>query len=113
VALRVPVVDDPLGFRRLTRLLLAAGDSAVVRGVANGLDALVQAALLHPDVVLLPDLDGFAAAERLADLPRFPAVVLVSGEIWAELGRRPDIAPEREFLPEEELTLDWFTTLAG
>lgn len=39
--------------------------------------------MLHPEVVVLdiqlPDLDGLAVAERLAEAPDPPAVVLVSG----------------------------------
>jgi DNA-binding NarL/FixJ family response regulator len=117
VALRVLVVDDHPGFRRLARLLLAAGGYAVVGEAADGGGALAQASLMRPDVVLLdvmlPDLDGFAVAERLADLPAHPVVVLVSGRTRTELGRRLDTAPVRGFLPKDQLTLEAFAALTG
>ncbi len=109
VALRVLVVDDHAGFRRLVRRLLMAGGYEVVGLAAGGAEAVRQAALLRPDLVLLdvllPDLDGFGVAERLAGLADPPVVVLVSSRTRVELGARLDSAPVRGFLPKEELTL--------
>lgn len=109
VALRVLVVDDHLGFRQLARRLLMAGGYEVVGLAAGGAEAVRQAALLRPDLVLLdvllPDLDGFGVAERLAGLAYPPVVVLVSSRTRVELGARLDTAPVRGFLPKEELTL--------
>jgi CheY-like chemotaxis protein len=117
VALRVLVVDDHPGFRRLACLLLAAGGYVVAGEAADGGGALAKAALLRPDVVLLdvmlPDLDGFTVAERLAALPARPVVVLVSGRTGTELGRRLDTAPVRGFLPKDQLTLEAFAALTG
>ncbi|MDQ3974333.1 MAG: response regulator [Actinomycetota bacterium] len=109
MALRVLVVDDHAGFRRLAQRLLMAGGYDVVGLAADGADALNQAALLRPDLVLLdvllPDLDGFGVAERLAGLAEPPVVVLVSSRTRVELGSRLDEAPVRGFLSKEELTL--------
>jgi two-component system nitrate/nitrite response regulator NarL len=109
VALRVLVVDDHAGFRRLARRLLIAGGYEVVGLAAGGADAVHQAALLRPDLVLLdvllPDLDGFGVAERLAGLADPPIVVLVSSRTRAELGAWLDTAQVRGFLPKAELTL--------
>jgi DNA-binding NarL/FixJ family response regulator len=109
VALRVLVVDDHAGFRRLVRRLLVAGGYEVVGVAADGTDAMRQAALLRPDLVLLdvllPDLDGFGVAERLAGFTDPPVVVLVSSRTRIEFGARLDTAPVRGFLPKEELTL--------
>jgi two-component system nitrate/nitrite response regulator NarL len=109
VALRVLVVDDHAGFRQLARCLLIAGGYEVVGLAAGGAEAVRQAALLRPDLVLLdvllPDLDGFWVAEQLAGLADPPVVVLVSSRTRVELGARLDTAPVRGFLPKDELTL--------
>ncbi len=86
-----------------------AGGYDVVGLAADGAEALTQAVLLRPDVVLLdvllPDVDGFGVAERLAGLAEPPVVVLVSSRTRTELGSRLDDAPVRGFLCKEELTL--------
>jgi DNA-binding NarL/FixJ family response regulator len=111
VALRVLVVDDHASFRRLAQrlLVLVAGGYEVVGLAAGGAEAVRQAVLLQPDLVLLdvllPDLDGFGVAERLASLANPPVVVLLSSRTQIELGARLDTAPVRGFLPKEELTL--------
>jgi DNA-binding NarL/FixJ family response regulator len=93
----------------MTRRLLTAGGYEVVGLAASGADAVYQAAVLRPDLVLLdvllPDLDGFAVAEQLAGLADPPIVVLVSSRTRAELGARLDTAPARGFLSKDELTL--------
>jgi len=83
---RVLLVDDHAGFRATARRLLESEGWSVVGEAADGVSALASAARLRPDLVLLdiglPDLDGFAVAERLvgADTARAgaPDVVLIS-----------------------------------
>ena len=79
---RVLIVDDHDGFRASARALLEAEGFAVVGEAADGIGALAAVERLRPDVVLLdvqlPDLDGFAVAERLAAAPDPPRVVLIS-----------------------------------
>ncbi len=69
-------------FRVLARAVLEAGGYTIAGEAADGESALRTAAAVDPDIVLLdiqlPGTDGFAVAERLAQLPRPPAVVLVS-----------------------------------
>jgi DNA-binding NarL/FixJ family response regulator len=115
VALRVLVVDDHPGFRRLASLLLAAGGYHVVGDAGDGASAVAQAAVLEPDVVildvLLPDVDGFAVAEGLTKLPRRPSVVLVSSRSRTDFGSRLDTAPVLGFVPKDEFSLDTFAAL--
>jgi two-component system nitrate/nitrite response regulator NarL len=89
--------------------LLVAGGYEVVGMAADGAQAVHQATLLRPDLVLLdvllPDLDGFGVAEELAGLADPPVVVLLSSRSRTELGSRLDTAPVCGFLPKEELTL--------
>ncbi len=70
VASRVLVVDDHATFRAAARRLLAHAGYDVVGEAPDGAQALVLAGELTPELVLLdvhlPDMSGFAVAERLA-----------------------------------------------
>jgi DNA-binding NarL/FixJ family response regulator len=73
-AIRVLIADDQALVRAGFRSLLdRAADIEVVGEAVDGADAVVQARLLRPDVVLMdvrmPVLDGIAATERLAADP--------------------------------------------
>ena len=69
--IRVLIADDNAVIRQGVRALLTAGadDIEVVGEASNGREAIEQAELLDPDVVLLdirmPVMDGVKAAERL------------------------------------------------
>ncbi len=62
----VLIVDDHDDFRESAGDLLDAEGFAVLGGAPDGSTAVVEAARLQPDVVLLdvqlPDVDGFAGA---------------------------------------------------
>lgn len=81
---RVLVVDDHAGFRATVRRVLEADGWSVVGEAADGASAIAVAQRLDPDVVLLdiglPDEDGFAIAERLADLVAARIVLTSSRE---------------------------------
>ena len=70
---RCLVVDDHAGFRAAARRLLESEGWIVVGEAADGAAALMAAASLRPDMVLLdiglPDIDGFEVAEGLAGSP--------------------------------------------
>jgi DNA-binding NarL/FixJ family response regulator len=76
------VIDDHGGFRATARRMLERDGWTVVGEAADGRSGLAAAAELAPDVVLLdiglPDIDGFAVAERLATSASATAVVLIS-----------------------------------
>lgn len=104
----VLIVDDHPDFRASASSLLEAEGFDVVGGVADGASALAAVERLRPEVVLLdvqlPDLDGFAVAERLAAAPDPPRVVLISSREAAAYGPRLDTAPARGFLAKRELS---------
>jgi DNA-binding NarL/FixJ family response regulator len=104
----VLIVDDHDDFRVSARALLEAEGFAVVGEAADGDAALEAVAALRPAVVLLdvqlPGLDGLAVAERLAEGPDPPAVVLISSRDAAAYGPRLDRASARGFIAKGELS---------
>ena len=77
--IRVLVIDDELQIRRfLTGSLSAHGYH--VQAVESGQQALREAPVFHPDVVLLdlslPDLDGIEILRRLREWSATPVIVL-------------------------------------
>jgi DNA-binding NarL/FixJ family response regulator len=89
---RVLIADDHDGFRAAARRLLSDAGFRVVGEAADGHEAIREAGVLRPSLVVLdvrlPDLDGFEVARRLLALPAAPAVVLVSTREAADYGRR-------------------------
>lgn len=76
------IVDDHAAFRSTARALLECDGWNVVGEAGDGTSGLTAARTLKPDVVLLdvrlPDIDGFAVAERLAADGGGPAVIVTS-----------------------------------
>jgi DNA-binding NarL/FixJ family response regulator len=104
----VLIVDDHDAFRDAASALLEAEGFSVVGQAAGGREALARAEQLRPQVVLLdiqlPDLDGFAVAERLSAVPDPPHVVLISGRDPAAYGPRLSAAPATGFIAKRELS---------
>jgi DNA-binding NarL/FixJ family response regulator len=104
----VLIVDDHDDFRESASALLRAGGFEIVGAAADGATALEAVARLRPRIVLLdiqlPDIDGFAVAERLARGVDPPSVVLISNRDATAYGPRINAAPARGFLPKRELS---------
>jgi DNA-binding NarL/FixJ family response regulator len=104
----VLIVDDHDVFRASASALLEAEGFTVVGTAADGVSALAAVDRLRPDVVLLdiqlPDLDGFAVAERLAAAADPPQVVLISSRDAVAYGSRLRAAPARGYLAKRELS---------
>jgi DNA-binding NarL/FixJ family response regulator len=113
----VLVVDDHADFRAAARDLLEAGGFAVVGEAGTGVDGIRATERLRPRVVLLdvrlPDLDGFAVADRLAAFPDPPAVVLISSRSGRMYGSRLHRAAARGFLAKSDLTVSALRDLVG
>jgi DNA-binding NarL/FixJ family response regulator len=101
----VLIVDDHATFRAAARALLEAAQFDVVGEAADGASAVTAAAALRPDVVLLdiqlPDVDGFAVAQRLAG---GPAIVLTSSRAASSFRRRLAEHPELPFIAKSDLS---------
>jgi DNA-binding NarL/FixJ family response regulator len=113
----VLIVDDHADFRESASALLEEAGFAVVGQAADGNGAIAEVERLQPQVVLLdiqlPDLDGFAVAERLAAAPNSPAVVLISSREAAAYGPRLGAAPARGFISKRELSGAALAALVG
>lgn len=81
--LRLLIVDDKRHVREeLSRLLQITGEVEVVGEAANGQEAIHQAEVLRPDVVLMdlemPILDGWEALREIKQHHLAPRVVVLS-----------------------------------
>lgn len=113
---RLLIVDDHERFRGFARALLQAEGFEVVGEAGDGAAAVSAVRELHPDVVLLdvvlPDLDGFAVCERIAEAGRPPpVVVLTSTRGAASYGGRIARSGARGFIAKAELSGASLTTL--
>lgn len=93
--IHILIADDQPRVRESLRALLETEDDLAVVGEArDGQEALDQAALLAPHVVVMdlemPRLDGLAATQALAAQAQHPAVVMLSihSSAWAEARAR-------------------------
>jgi len=108
VGLSVLIVDDHEEFRRSAGTLLELDGFTVIGGACDAAEALANARDMRPDVVLLdiqlPDLDGFAVAERIALLDDPPIVILVSSRDGTVYGSRLAASPARGFIAKRQLS---------
>jgi len=79
--LRILLVDDHALFLHSLKLLLGTSGYEVVGEAADGMEALRQARLLHPDLILMdidmPVCDGLAATRLIkAEMPQIKIVML-------------------------------------
>jgi DNA-binding NarL/FixJ family response regulator len=104
----VLVVDDHASFRAAAAALLQADGYDVVGQACDAASALAEAVRLAPQVVVLdvrlPDETGFAVAERLAQLPVPPLVVLVSSIGREAFGAALQHTSALGFVPKRELS---------
>jgi DNA-binding NarL/FixJ family response regulator len=105
---RVVIVDDHESFRKCARTLLESEGFEVVGEAADGESAVALAAELSPECVLLdiqlPDIDGFAVAERLLAADSQLQIVLVSSRDRSSYGPLIDKSGARGFLSKGDVS---------
>ena len=113
----VLIVDDHADFRAYARALLEAAGYEVVGEAHDGASALAAARALRPGLVLLdvqlPDVDGFAVCERLAEDHGSAVVVLTSSRDAASFRRRLGDSRARGFIAKAELSGAGLAALTG
>jgi DNA-binding NarL/FixJ family response regulator len=111
------IVDDHSAFRLEARQLLEAEGFVVIGEAADGQAALSLVARERPDVLLLdiglPDIDGFAVADRLAAVQPSISVILTSSRDGSIYGSRISDTAAVGFLRKDELTGDAIRSLIG
>ncbi len=104
----VLIVDDHPGFRSAARALLEDAGFEIVGEAGDGSLAIAAARALRPEIVLLdiqlPDLDGFAVAERLDEEGLPAAIVLTSSRNVASYRRRLAAHPSWPFVAKSDLS---------
>jgi DNA-binding NarL/FixJ family response regulator len=117
VATTVLIVDDHADFRAFARSLLQADGYEIVGEAPDGASALAAARALRPEIVLLdiqlPDIDGFAVCEQLAESEGAPIVVLTSTRNASSYTRRLGDTSARGFIAKAELSGAGLSALAG
>lgn len=116
MAVTVLIVDDHPSFRATARLLLELEGYDVVGEAQDGEQAIQAAGRLRPDLVLLdvnlPDIDGFAVADRLTgDASGGPAVILTSSRDSSDYGTLVASSGARGFIPKADLSSDSLAAL--
>ena len=79
--MKIMLVDDHALFLQSLKVLLTTKGYEVVGTASNGIEALKQARILNPDLILMdiemPDCDGLAATRLIkAELPQIKIVML-------------------------------------
>jgi len=104
----VLIVDDHRRFRASARALLESEGFEIVGEAADGAEALRQADVLRPGLVLLdiqlPDCDGFTVAAELRSAPSPPRIILISSRDAHAYGDRVEEARVLGFVPKNELS---------
>jgi DNA-binding NarL/FixJ family response regulator len=100
----VLIVDDHPSFRTSARAVLEAEGFDVVGEAEDGASGLDAAAKLAPQLVHLPDIDGFEVAARLTNGGGGPAVVLVSSRDSSDFGPLVSRSGAKGFIPKAELS---------
>ena len=117
VAAAVLIVDDTARFRARARRWLEALGYVVVAEATDGGSVLAAVREHRPDVVLLdvqlPDISGVSVADRLADVPDPPAVVLTSTHEAADFGDLAARCGARGFVSKAELSGEVLADLLG
>ena len=105
---RVLVVDDHPGFRRCVKTLLMSEGFDVVGEAEDGESALVLAAELTPDLVLLdiqlPGISGFDVVSRLHERDPELEIVLVSSRDRSAYGSAIGTSGARGFITKADLS---------
>jgi two-component system KDP operon response regulator KdpE len=76
---RIMIIDDEPQMRRLLKVALTA-HGYEIREAETGMDGIRQAAVFHPDLIVLdlslPDLDGIEVIKKIREWTQTPVIIL-------------------------------------
>ncbi len=112
----VLVVDDHASFRARARQMLEMSGYEVVGEAGDGATAVAAALRLRPDLILLdvvlPDMNGFDVANRIArDVPAL--VVMTSSHDVTAYRTRMRSSAAAGFIAKEDLSGTAFAAIVG
>jgi len=114
-ALRVLVVDDSAPLRKRVRWALERAGLTVVGEAVDGAQAVAEAAVHRPDVVLMdlhmPGMDGIQATQELRRQQPDTHVVLLAGESDEGLASAIRTSGAHAGLPKGVFTVELVATL--
>ncbi|MEU6350527.1 response regulator [Streptomyces sp. NPDC047072] len=116
MSMRCLLVDDSIRFLEAARSLLERDGIPVVGVALSGAEALVRAAELTPDVVLVDlDLGGESGFDVAVELARSVSavIILISTHALEDFEELVDGSPARGFLPKSALSARAITELLG
>ncbi|SMD24537.1 Response regulator receiver domain-containing protein [Kibdelosporangium aridum] len=112
----VLIVDDNAAFRSVARTVLEAGGYRVTAEVGTGAAAILAAAQVKPDLVLLdiglPDQDGFVTCRQLHATQPNLVIVLCSIRDEDEYGDAIARSSAAGFLAKAQLSADELRRIA-
>ncbi|HEX3044080.1 MAG TPA: response regulator [Bacillota bacterium] len=84
---RILIIDDEPQIRRMLKVALTAHDFEISEA-GTGQEGLNQAAIFHPDLVILdlglPDMDGIEVIQKLREWSQVPVLILSVREVETE-----------------------------
>lgn len=112
----VLVVDDQLPFRLAARAVVSRAEGFELAGeAASGEEAVLKAAELHPDLVLMdinmPGMNGIEATRQIVEAEPTTVVFLCSTYQLADLPADAVTSGARAYLNKEEFAADALATL--
>ncbi len=76
---KILVIDDEAAIRRLLKVSLKSQGYGIIEAV-NGKEGIEQAAMAHPDLIILdlglPDIDGLRVLKSIREWSQVPAIIL-------------------------------------
>ena len=116
MSMRCLLVDDSIRFLEAARSLLERDGIPVVGVALSGTEALSQAAVLTPDVVLVDlELDGESGFDGAVELTRSVScvIILISTHALDDVQELVAGSPARGFLPKSALSARAIRELLG
>lgn len=100
--MRILIVDDAIFIRNTLKMMLEKNNFEVVGTAGNGIEAIQQYKMLHPDAVTMditmPDMDGLEALQKIRELDKNAKIVMITAVGKEEAVRQAIMLGARNFI---------------